>query len=119
MTSFGFMNSEKELPMRRSFIVGVFGCLTIALAPSSLAQELPAQGFTALVCQLGVSGSGTFEIGNGHFTVTIVDNGADSSGTGTASAAITHGQTGSSHELTYEDNGSGVLDCGDLVVSVI
>jgi len=103
--------------MKGWIIVGVLGLLV--LIGSGVAQQVPGQGFSALLCELGVTGSGTFVIGNGQVVVSIVDNGASPGGIGTATVTIEHGKSGSTHTLTYQDtNDDGMLDCGDTVLSV-
>jgi hypothetical protein len=96
----------------------VAGLGMLLLTGSGSAQSVPGQGFSELICQLGVAGSGTFVIGNGQIVVSIVDSGASPGGTGTATVTIQHGKSGSTHTLTYQDtSGDGMLDCGDTVVS--
>jgi hypothetical protein len=106
--------------MKRAVIlvaIGLFGFG--AIGPAS-AQQVPGQGFSALLClvqQVGVPG-------NAQISVTIdSDSGADSEGNGTAVVTITHGApqsgSGSTHTVLYHDtNGSGHLDCGDSILSV-
>ena len=97
--------------------IGLFGFG--AIGPAS-AQQVPGQGFSALLClvqQVGLPG-------NAQVSVTIdSDSGANSEGNGTAVVTITHGApvsgSGSTHTVLYHDtNGSGHLDCGDTIFSV-
>jgi hypothetical protein len=101
--------------MKGWMIVAGLGMLIL----TGSAQSVPGQGFSALLCELGVAGSGTFVIGSGQIVVSIVDNGASPGGIGTATVSIQHGKSGSIHTLTYQDtNDDGMLDCGDTVISV-
>ncbi len=96
----------------------VLGLLAISLVGSGLAQQVPGQGFSRLVCQANIVGSGTFTLGNGQIVVTVDDNGV-TDGTGTATVTIQHGRSGSTHTLTYQDtNNDGQLDCGDTVLGI-
>jgi hypothetical protein len=105
--------------MKHWIMFFVLGLLAISLVGSGLAQQVPGQGFSNLVCQAGVNGSGTFELGNGQIMVVIDDGPTTPGGTGTATVTIQHGKSGSTHTLTYEDtNSDGQLDCGDTVLSI-
>jgi hypothetical protein len=97
--------------------IGLFGFG--AIGPAS-AQQVPGQGFSALLClvqQVGLPG-------NAQVSVTIdSDSGVDSEGNGTAVVTITHGApvsgSGSTHTVLYHDtHSSGHLDCGDTILSV-
>ena len=103
----------------RLSLVTAGACLfTLAAAPSTSAQQIPARGLASLVCVLGVQGNGTYASpGAGQISV-VVSGDAVTGGVGTATVAIQHGASGSTHQVTYQDNGSGVLDCGDAIVSV-
>ena len=106
---------------RRSIVVAAFALATIVSVTSSVAQQIPARGFTAILCQLGVNGSGTYcAPGGTQFCVDVQDQaaGENAGGTRTASVTVHHGQTSSDHVVTYTDDGSGSLDCGDIVLSV-
>jgi hypothetical protein len=108
---------ERSLPMKRSIIAAVFGLLASATAGSSVAQEIPAVGFTALVCRLGVSGTGHYCAPGGQNQLCLDVNDANN---GTAVVEVHHGQTFSTHTVTYRDeNHDDMLDCGDTIVSVI
>ena len=107
--------------MKRWILIAVFGLSAIAPVGSSRAQEIPAVGFSALVCQLGVSGSGTYcAPGKAQLCLVVADEleGENAGGTRTATVTVYHGQTNSIHTLTYDDDGDGVLDCGDTILSV-
>ena len=70
------------------------------------------------MCALGVHGNGTYASpGAGQISVTVSGD-TVSSGVGSATVAIQHGASGSTHQVTYQDNGSGRLDCGDAITSV-
>ena len=98
---------------RRTIRAIVFGLLAFATVGSSVAQEIPAVGFSALVCRLGVAGSGHYcAPGNSQLCLDVTD------GAGTAVVTVHHGQTSSTHTVTYVDNGDGELDCGDTITSV-
>jgi len=107
--------------MKRAVIlvvaIGLFGFGAIG---PTFAQQVPGQGFSALLClvqEVGVPGSA-------QISVTIdSDTGADSDGNGTAVVTITHGApesgSGSTHTVLYHDtNESGHLDCRDTILSV-
>lgn len=97
--------------------IGLFGFGAIGPA---VAQQVPGQGFSALLClvqEVGVPG-------NAQISVTIAnDSGPDADGNGTADVTITHGApvsgSGSEHHVTYhDDNDTGRLDCHDTILSV-
>jgi hypothetical protein len=106
--------------MKRSIIIATFTLLAIMLEPSSrlvepsLAQQIPGTGFSALLCKLPAGGCA------GRLCVTIVSDTVDeNSDIGEAVVRVTHGTTGSTHTIIYEDtNESGGLDCGDTVISI-
>lgn len=93
------------------FVVG--GVVMLVLASPGEAQ-IPARGLSALICALGVQGNGTYEVGpSGQLVVEVSgDNGSS------ATVHIIHGGDDSTHDLTYSDNGSGDLDCGDRILTV-
>ena len=96
----------------------IVALLTVSLAAPSHAQQVPGRGFSTLVCALGVSGSGVFELGNGNIVVTITDNGV-LDGLGSAGISIQHGNSGSDHLISYQDaNETSQLDCGDIVLGL-
>jgi hypothetical protein len=100
--------------MKRAMLVAVGGFLMLAFASPGEAQ-IPARGLSALICLAGVNGNDTYQVGPSGQLVIVVsgDNGA------TATVSITHGADGSSHLLTYSDeDGSGTLNCGDIIASV-
>jgi hypothetical protein len=95
--------------------IGLFGFG--AVGPAG-AQQVPGKGLSALLClveEVGVPG-------NAQISVTIDSDSVDAEGNGTAIVTITHGApesgSGSTHEVLYQDDGSGGLDCGDTIVSV-
>ena len=98
--------------------IGLFGFG--AIGRPTFAQQVPGQGFSALLCLVQLVGLP----GNAQISVTIdSDSGADAEGNGIAVVTITHGApqsgSGSTHTVLYEDtNGSGHLDCGDTIQSV-
>jgi hypothetical protein len=107
--------------MKRRIIVAGFALLAISSGGSSLAQQIPAVGFTALLCRLGVSGSNEYcAPGNAQLCLLVADQpeGENAGGTRTADVTVFHGQSSSDHTLTYDDDGDGVLDCGDTILSV-
>ncbi len=103
--------------MKRWIVVVTFGLLAITVIGPSFAQQVPGKGFSALLCLAEHAGSGP---GNAQVSVTIQsDTGPNAEGTGQAVVTITHGTTGSTHTVIYVDtNGSGHLDCGDIIISV-
>ena len=107
--------------MKRSIILAMFTLLSILLfAPisgvvgPSIAQQIPGTGFSALLCKLPAGGCA------GKLCVTIVSDTVDeNTDIGEAVVRVTHGTTGSTHTITYEDsNESGGLDCGDMIISI-
>jgi hypothetical protein len=96
--------------------IGLFGFGAIGPA---VAQQVPGVGLSRLLClvqEVGVPG-------NAQISVTIAnDSGPDEFGYGTADVTIIHGApesgSGSTHNVTYRDDGSGNLDCGDTIISV-
>jgi hypothetical protein len=111
---------EKELAMKRAVVLVAIGLFGFGAIGPAFAQQVPGQGFTALLClvqQVGVPG-------NAQISVTIdSDSGPDSEGNGTAVVTITHGApesgSGSTHNVLYRDtNNTGQLDCGDTILSV-
>jgi hypothetical protein len=106
--------------MKRAVVLVAIGLFCFGAIGPTFAQQVPGQGFSALLClvqQVGVPGSA-------QISVTIdSDSGADSEGNGTAAVTITHGAPesgrGSTHTVVYHDtNSSGHLDCGDAIRSV-
>jgi hypothetical protein len=109
--------------MKRAVVlvtIVLFGFGAIGGPAPTFAQQVPGEGFSALLClvqQVGLPGSA-------QISVTIdSDSGADNEGNGTAVVTITHGApqsgSGSTHTILYHDtNGSGHLDCGDTILSV-
>ena len=106
--------------MKKTLIGTALILLAAALITPSSAQTVPGTGFSAVLCVVGVDGSGTFTAGNGQIVVTVEDNGvSEPDDIGTAMVTIKHGSSGSSHLVTYMDtNEDGELDCGDIVISV-
>jgi hypothetical protein len=106
--------------MKRSVVLVAIGLFGFGAIGPTFAQQVPGQGFSALLClvqQVGLPGSA-------QISVTIdSDSGVDSEGNGTAVVTITHGApqsgSGSTHTVLYHDtNPSGHLDCGDTILSV-
>jgi hypothetical protein len=106
--------------MKRAVVLVAIGLFGLGAIGPTFAQQVPGQGFSALLClvqQVGLPGSA-------QISVTIDrDSGADSEGDGTAVVTITHGApesgSGSTHTVLYHDtNDSGHLDCGDTILSV-
>jgi hypothetical protein len=94
-----------------SFLAALLVVPKSILIPTN-AQTIPGTGISQLVCVLGVDGPGTY--GRGELVVTVLSDGG-----GTAVVRVQHGQTSSTHTVTYEDNdGDGFLNCGDTVTSV-
>jgi len=92
--------------------------LALALSAPTAAQQIPARGLASLVCALGIHGNGTYASpGAGQISVTVSGD-TVSNGVGSATVAIQHGASGSTHQVTYRDNGDGLLDCGDTITSV-
>src|SRR4029434_7769085 len=100
--------------MKQAVVLAAIGSFGFGVIGPTFAQQVPGQGFSALLClveQVGVPG-------NAQISVTIdSDSGADPDGNGTAVVTITHGApqsgSGSTHTVLYNDtNGSGHLDCG-------
>jgi len=86
--------------------------LVLPSSRPSYAQTISGQGFSELVCILGVGGNGIY--GRGELIVTVEDDTGS-----TATVTIQHGETSSTHTVTYEDTDvDGVLDCGDIILSV-
>jgi hypothetical protein len=101
-------------------LVGVVGAglLAFVTAAPAAGQEIPARGLASLVCALGVQGNGTYSSpGAGQISV-VVSGDAVIAGVGTATVAIQHGASGSTHDITYLDNGNSLLDCGDQITTV-
>jgi hypothetical protein len=99
--------------VKRAMFVAVGGFVMLVWASPGAAQ-IPAGGLTALVCLAGVHGDGTYEVGPSGQLVLDVSGDSGSS----ATVEITHGGDGSIHVLTYSDNGDGMLDCGDRILTV-
>lgn len=100
--------------MKRALLVAVGVFVMLVLASHGEAQ-IPAQGLSALICLAGVNGNDTYQIGpSGQLLVVVSgDNGSS------ARVDITHGGDGSSHVLTYSDEDeSGTLNCGDIILTV-
>ena len=100
--------------MKRAMLVAVGGGLMLVFASPGSAQ-IPARGLTALVCLAGVSGNGTYSVGPSGKLIIVVsgDNGSS------ATVHVTHGGDDSTHVVTYDDaNGTGELDCGDVIATV-
>src|ERR1043166_8542118 len=78
----------------------------VHLVGPSFAQEIPAAGFSVLLCRAEAAGGCA-----GELCVTILsDDGSN------AVVRITHGQTYSIHNVSYDDaNNDGQLDCGDNI----
>jgi hypothetical protein len=112
---------ERSLQMNRWTILVTVGLLAILLfgpnpqlvAPS-FAQQVPGIGLSELLCVLGVEGDGTYTAAQGEISVTI-ENDTGSS----ADVTITHGTSSSTHVVTYlDDDGDGMLGCGDTIIGV-
>ena len=104
--------------VRLSLVAVGTGLITLALAPSTSAQQIPARGLSSLVCALGVQGNGTYPSPGAGKVSAVVSGDTVTAGVGTATVAIQHGVSGSTHQVTYQDNGTGVLDCGDAIIGV-
>ena len=99
--------------MKRAMFVAVGGFLMLVLASPGEAQ-IPAQGLSALVCLAGVAGNGTYGVDPaGKLVVEVSGDDGNS-----ATVHIIHGGDDSTHDLTYADDGDGVLDCGDRILTV-
>ena len=103
--------------MKTWILMAAVGGLVLVPVNRTFAQQVPGTGISTLVCKLDVHGNGTYSIGNGQLSVTVSGD-TVSDGLGTATVTVQHGQTGSTHTLSYEDEGSGELDCGDVVLGV-
>ena len=101
--------------MKRAIFVALVGFMVLVAVRPGAAQQISGRGFTGLVCLVGVNGDGTYSADpQGQFTVQVSgDNG------NRATVTITHGASGSTHTVSYVDvDGNGVLNCGDVVVTV-
>src|SRR4030095_11951580 len=109
------MSQERSLPMKRSIIVITLALMAIAQVGSS--QQISGRGFSVLLCVAEQAG----DAGNNQVSISIdSDTGPIEAGVGQAVITITHGQSQSTHTATYQDsNETGVLDCGDEILSVI
>jgi hypothetical protein len=104
----------EEAVVKRAMFVAVVGCLSLVLVRPGEAQ-IPASGLSALVCRADIHGNGTYEVGpSGKLVVEVSDDTGSS-----ATVHVIHGGDDSTHQLTYTDgNESGMLDCGDLILTV-
>jgi len=101
--------------VKRAIFVALVGFMVLVAARPGAAQQISGRGFTGLVCLLGVSGDGTYSANpQGKFTVHVSGDTGSS-----ATVTITHGESGSTHGVSYVDvDGNGVLNCGDVIVNV-
>jgi hypothetical protein len=101
--------------MKRSIIVITFAVLAIAQVGSS--QQISGRGFSVLLCVAEQAG----DAGNNQVSIsTDSETPPNEAGIGQAVITITHGQSQSTHTVTYQDsNETGGLDCGDEILSVL
>jgi hypothetical protein len=92
----------------------LFAAVVITLvfaAPGS--AQIPARGLSALLCLAGVNGDGSYPISPALTIEVSGDNGSS------ATVHVIHGGDDSTHVVTYSDrDGSGTLNCGDIITSV-
>lgn len=101
--------------MKRAIFVALVGFVMLVAVRPGEAQQIPGRGFTGLVCLAGVDGDGTYAVDPaGQFTLEVAGDTGSS-----ATVTITHGQTGSTHVVSYIDAvENGRLNCGDVIVTV-
>ena len=100
--------------MKRALLVASVGFVLLVWARPGLAQ-IPASGLSALVCRADIHGNGTYEVGPSGQLVVEVSGDTGSS----AILHIIHGGDDSTHVVTYSDaNNTGMLDCGDLILTI-
>ena len=102
--------------MKRLVMLVAFGVLAIVLVGPSFAQ-IPARGFSVLLCVAEGAGSGP---GNAQVSFEIVP-GTDVQIDGDirqVDVKIHHGESSSDHTVVYEDDGNQHLNCGDAILSV-
>jgi hypothetical protein len=101
--------------VKRAIFVALVGFVMLVAVRPGEAQQIPGRGFTGLVCLAGVDGDGTYAVDPaGQFTLEVAGDTGSS-----ATVTITHGQTGSTHVVSYIDAvENGRLNCGDVIVTV-
>jgi hypothetical protein len=99
--------------MKRFLLVGAIAALAVSIGHPSAAQ-VPGRGFSRLLC---IAAQLAPELNGAQVNIDVLSDQVID-GYGTAVVTISHGTSSSTHTIAYVDNGSGSLDCGDVILSV-
>jgi len=102
--------------MKRWCVSIAVGMAFLLMAPQGSAQ-VPARGFTVLLCVVERAGSVP---GGAQVNIEIVsDQPVDQSGLRQAVVIVSHGESSSTHVVLYQDlDANQRLNCTDVVISV-